>query len=157
MDFQVSGLDYSEFAPLFAMTDAQLAERHVVRRVVDKRPGFPCRVSLQDAMPGETVLLLNYAHLDLASPYRSQHAIYVRENAKRASPARNEIPEVMATRLLSLRAFDRAGMMLEADVVDGRNAVPVIHRMLASSAVELIHAHNAKPGCFAARIDRASS
>jgi hypothetical protein len=157
MDFQVSGLDYAEFAPLFAMTDAHLVERHIVRKVADKRPGYPCRVSLQDAMPGETVLLLNYAHLALASPYRSRNAIYVRENAKRASPARNEIPEVMATRLLSLRAFDRAGMMLEADVVDGRSAVPVIHRMLASSEVEFIHAHNAKPGCFAARIDRASS
>jgi hypothetical protein len=157
MDFQVSGLDYSQFAPLFAMTDEQLAERRIVRQVVDKRPGFPCRVSLQDAMPGETVLLLNYAHLDLPSPYRSQHAIYVRENAKRASPARNEIPEVMETRLLSLRAFDRAGMMLEADVVDGRNVAPVIHRMFAGSQVAFIHAHNAKPGCFAARVDRVDS
>jgi hypothetical protein len=157
MDFQVSGLDYAQFAPLFAMTDAQLAERHIVRKVVDRRPGFPCRVSLQDAMPGENVLLLNYAHLDLASPYRSQHAIYIRENAKRASLARNEIPEVMETRLLSLRAFDRTGMMLEADVVDGRNSVPVIHRMLSNSDVAFIHAHNAKPGCFAAHIDRVSS
>jgi hypothetical protein len=154
MNFQVSGLNYAEFAPLFAMTDAQLAERHIVRRIVDERPGFPCRVSLEDALPGETVLLLNYEHLALASPYRSQHAIYVRENAKRANPARNEIPQVMEIRLLSLRAFDRAGMMLEADVVEGRNAAPVIHRMLANSGVEFVHAHNAKAGCFAARIDR---
>jgi hypothetical protein len=157
MDFQVSGLDYAEFAPLFGMTDSQLAERHVVRRVVDRRPGFPCRVSLQDASVGETVLLINYEHLALASPYRSKHAIYVRENAKRANPARNEMPEVLETRLLSLRAFDPAGMMLEADVVEGRNAVPVIHRMLESSQVAFIHAHNAKPGCFAARIDKVGS
>jgi hypothetical protein len=154
MGFQVSGLDYAEFAPLFGMTEAQLAQRNIVRRVADKRPGFPCRVSLRDAEPGETLLLLSYEHLAVASPYRSRHAIYVRENASRATPAPNEIPEVLATRLLSLRAFDKNGMMIDADVTDGRSAGAVIHRLLSNSHVAFVHAHNAKQGCFAARIDR---
>ena len=155
MDFRVSGLDGAEFAPLFGLSDAQLRERDIVRRVADKRPGFPCRVSLQDADPGETLLLLNYEHLAVASPYRSRHAIYVRENAQITTPAVNEIPDVLRTRLLSLRAFDHDGMMVEADVVQGRDVQPVIERMLGQPNVEFIHAHNAKPGCFAARIDRA--
>lgn len=154
MGFQVSGLSHAQFAPLFALTDAQLAERNMVRRVADTKPGFPCRVSLQDAEPGETLLLLNYEHLALASPYRARHAIYVRENARQATPARGEIPEVLATRLLSLRAYDRHGMMLAADVVQGRAAAAIIDRMLANPDVAFLHAHNAKPGCFAARIDR---
>ena len=150
MGFQVSGLEYAQFAPLFALSDAELAERSIVRRVADAKPGFPCRVSLEDAEPGETLLLLNYEHLGVASPYRACHAIYVRENAKRATPERGEIPEVLAKRLLSMRAYDRTGMMVEADVVQGREAAPLIERMLANPNVAFLHAHNAKPGCFAA-------
>lgn len=157
MGFQVSGLDYAEFAPLFGMTDARLAERNIVRRIADKQPGYPCRVSLQDAEPGETLLLLNYEHLAVASPYRSRHAIYVRENAKRITPERDEIPAVLAIRLLSLRAFDRAGMMVDADVVQGKDAAPLIQGMLANPNVEFLHAHTAKYGCFAARIDRTTA
>lgn len=154
MGFQVSGLEYGAFAPLFALTDAQLAERNIVRRVADTSPGFPCRVSLQDAEPGETLLLLNYEHLAVASPYRARHAIYVRENARQATPKRGEIPEVLARRLLSIRAYDHEGMMLDADVIHGSEAAAIIHRMLANPNVAFLHAHNAKPGCFAARIDR---
>jgi len=155
MPFQISGLSRAEFEPLFARTEAELAERQIVRRIVDEFPGFPCRVSLADAEPGERVLLLNYEHLAVASPYRSGHAIYVRENAQDARPFRNEVPDVLRRRLLSLRAFDAVGMMRAADVVDGKQVEPVIERMLADPKVAYIHAHNAKPGCFAARIDRA--
>lgn len=154
MGFQVSGLGYEEFAALFALTDAELAERSIVRRVASEKPGFPCRVSLEDAEPGETLLLINYEHLAVASPYRARHAIYVRENAKNAAPKPNEIPEVLAKRLLSIRAYDREGMMIAADVVQGREAAPLIESMLADPNVAFLHAHNAKPGCFAARIDR---
>jgi hypothetical protein len=112
-------------------------------------------VSLQDAEPGETLLLLNYEHLAVASPYRARHAIYVRENARTATPAVNEVPGVLRTRLLSLRAYDRSGMMVEADVVHGSDVVPVIERIFSEENVDFIHIHNAKPGCFAARVDRA--
>ena len=154
MNFRVSGLPLAEFQPLFALSDAELAQRNIVRRVVDERPGFPCRVSLRDADVGERVLLLNYEHLAVASPYRSRHAIYVRENATDARPEVNEVPDVLAIRLLSIRAFDEAGMMRAADAVQGRDIVPVIQRMLGDAKVAYLHAHNAKPGCFAARIDR---
>jgi hypothetical protein len=156
MGFQVFALDYAQFAPLFGMTDEQLAQRSIVRQIADKRPGYPCRVSLQDAEPGESLLLLNYEHLAVASPYRSRHAIYVRENAKRATPQLNEIPAMLATRLLSMRAFDRSGMMVDADVVEGKDAALIIERMLAKPNVAFLHAHNAKYGCFAARVDRTS-
>jgi hypothetical protein len=155
MDFRVSALNRDEFEPLFGLSDAQLSERGILRRVADRQPGFPCRVSLQDAEPGETLLLLNYEHLAVASPYRATHAIYVREKARTAQPAVNEIPDVLRKRLLSLRAYDRAGMMVEADVVHGSDVEPVIERILGEQNVDFIHVHNAKPGCFAARIDRA--
>jgi hypothetical protein len=155
MYFQISGLPISEFQPLFALSDAELGERDIVRRVADKCPGFPCRVSLRDAEVGERLLLLNYEHLAVASPYRSRHAIYVRERARQAHPEVNQVPEVLRTRLLSIRAFDGEGMMRGADVVQGQELEPLIESMFADPTVRYLHAHNAKPGCFAARIDRA--
>jgi hypothetical protein len=154
MNFQVSGLPVKLFAHLFGLPDAGLATQDIVRHTADTTPGFPCRVSLRDAEPGETVLLLNFEHLAVASPYRSRYAIYVREHAEEARVAINSVPDVLRRRLLSARAFDARGMLLDADVVDGGAVEGVIERMLAKSEVEYLHLHNAKPGCWAARVDR---
>jgi hypothetical protein len=155
MHFRISALPLAPFAHLFALSDAELAEQGIVRRIADQKPGFPCRVSLLDAEPGERLLLLNYEHLAVASPYRSRHAIYVRENARQAQPEIDEIPDVLKSRLLSLRGFDAQGMMRQAEVVEGHEARPVIEAMLGDPNVSYLHVHNAKPGCYAARIDRA--
>jgi hypothetical protein len=155
MSFQVSGLSGAQFAPLFGLSDAELSQRDIVRHTADTSTGFPCRVSLVDAAPGETLLLLNFEHLAVASPYRSRHAIYVREYAQDARVPPGVVPEVLGRRLLSVRAFDGRGMMLDADVVDGSAVVSVFERMLGVSRVGYLHVHNAKPGCFAARVDRA--
>lgn len=156
MSFQISGLPIAPFTHLFGLPDEELAKRGIVRRTADKSPGFPCRVSLKDAEPGETLLLLNYEHLPVAGPYRSSYAIYVREQAQEIKVPVNEVPEVLRRRLLSLRAFDKNGLLLEADVVDGREIDSHLHRMFERSDVEYIHLHNAKPGCFAAQVHRAS-
>jgi hypothetical protein len=155
MNFKIQGLPVAPFRPLFGMAEQPLGELGVMRRVADRRPGFPCRVSLRDAEPGETLLLLNYEHLALPSPYRSRHAIYVREYATEYIPEVNEIPEVIRSRLLSVRAFDHEGMMLDATVVPGAELAPVIEQQLGNPMVSFLHLHNAKPGCFAASVHRA--
>ena len=155
MSFRIVGLPVAPFAPLFGLDDHELAARGVVRRIADQRPGFPCRVSLRDADPGESVLLLNYEHQPVPGPYRSRHAIYVREYADECTPDINVIPQALSSRLLSVRAFDASGMMVEADVVAGDAVAPVINRQFANRAAEYLHLHNAKPGCFAARVIRA--
>jgi hypothetical protein len=155
MDFRIVALPVAPFAPLFGLGERELAARGALRRIADARPGFPCRVSLRDAAPGEAVLLLNHEHLPVPGPYRSRHAIYVREHASEYVPEPNEIPEVLRLRLLSLRAFDRAGLMLDADVVAGAEVAPVIRRLLGHPQVDFLHLHNAKPGCYAARAVRA--
>jgi Protein of unknown function (DUF1203) len=155
MSFQITGLKAAEFATLVGLTDAQLAARNARRVVADRHPGFPCRVSLVDAQPGERVLLLNYEHLPVTSPYRASYAIYVRENASDAQLAVDEIPPVLERRLLSVRAFSATGMLLDADVVEGAALAPALERLLAPAEVAYLHVHNARPGCFAARVDRA--
>jgi len=155
MSFRVTGLPLSQFSPLFAMSDEELARQGAMRVTADERPGFPCRVSLQDAEVGEKLILLNYEHLPVATPYRSRHAIYVRESATEAHLAIDEVPQLMRPRLLSIRAFDTDGMMKAADVVPGTALERLIEQMFANPAIAFLHAHNAKPGCFAARVDRA--
>lgn len=155
MSFQITGLPLSQFSHLFALSDEELAHQGAVRVTADERPGFPCRVSLEDAEVGEKLLLLNYEHLPVATPYRSRHAIYVRESATEAQLAIDEVPQQMRPRLLSLRAFDSQGMMKAADVVPGTAVEKLIEQMFDNPAIAFLHVHNAKWGCYAARADRA--
>jgi len=152
--FVIRGLDPAPFTALYGLSDAALAEQGVVRMAVDAKPGFPCRVSLEDAEVGETMLLLNHEHLPVDSPYRQRHAIFVREGAADPAQFANEVPDQLAIRTLSVRAYDADGMMTDADLVEGRALVALIDRFFADPSVAYLHAHNAKRGCFAARIDR---
>lgn len=155
MNFKISALPAALFQPLFGQPEAVLEARGARRVVADRSPGFPCRVSLRDAAIGEPVLLVNYAHLPVASPYQSRYAVYVRERASEAHPEVNEVPEQLRRRLLSVRAFDGAGMLLDADVVEGEQLESSIERLLGDPRAAYLHLHNAKPGCYAARVDRA--
>jgi hypothetical protein len=155
MSFRITGLDAEPFRHLYGLSDSELAARGVIRYVADSKPGFPDRVELRDVEPGESVLLVNYEHQPADSPYRSSHAIFVREGARDSYDRVGEIPESMRTRLLSLRAFDDKGMMIDADLVEGDGVEAMINRMFEDPNVAYIHAHNARRGCYAARIDRA--
>ncbi|HEY6916459.1 MAG TPA: DUF1203 domain-containing protein [Allosphingosinicella sp.] len=152
--YRISGLPLAAFQPLFGLDDAALAERGAIRKVADRTPGFPCRVTLQDAEPGETLILLNYEHQPAATPFRASHAIFVREAADLEARFENEVPPLLRARLLSVRAFDEAGMMLDADCVEGEALEPLIARFFANPDVAYLHAHSARPGCFLVRIDR---
>ena len=156
MSFTVSSLPIEPFEPLFALDDATLAERGMLRVVADARFAFPCRVTLDDAEPGETLILLNHEHQPADTPFRSRHAIYVREAAQGPASTTDALPPALRRRLLSLRGFDATGMLRDAEVIEGAAAGPVIERMLADPDVAYLHAHYAKPGCYAARIDRAA-
>lgn len=155
MDYVVEGLDIEVFRPLFGLQDDALRARGVVRMVADAKPGFPCRVTLEDAEPGETVLLLPWRHLDVDTPYRADGPIFVRESARATRVSRNAIPEQQRSRLLSVRAYDAAGWMRDAEVVDGVALEPLIARFLADPEVDYLHVHNARRGCYACRVDRA--
>ena len=153
MNFTVSGLSPEPFLPLYGLSEEELA-KHRARRVVAGASGFPERIELRDAQAGETLLLVNYEHQGADTPYRASHAVYVREGATE-SRSFDGLPDVLRRRLLSLRGFSAHGMMVEADVVDGSEAEPVIERLLGDPRIDYVHAHSAKPGCYLARIDRA--
>lgn len=155
MNFRISGLPSENFRHLFGLPDAELARHGAVRVVADAKPGFPDRIALRDAEVGERLLLLNYTHQPAANAYRASHAIFVLEGAQERYDAIGEIPGVIRVRPISLRAFDASDLMIDADLADGAALQPVIERLLGNPRVAYLHAHYAKRGCYAARIDRA--
>ena len=114
MDFRITGLSPEPFEPLFGLSDAELGRHGALRRTVDRNPGYPDRIELRDSDLGESVLLVNYTHLPVETPYRSSYAIYVREGARSRYDRINEVPQQLRSRLLSLRAFREVRLLRSA-------------------------------------------
>jgi hypothetical protein len=153
--FRIKGLAPDEFGHLIGQSDEALARLGAKRYVADKKPGFPDRIGMRDAEPGQSLILVNYTHQPADNAYHSRHAIFVLEGGERQYDEVDRIPEVLRVRQLSLRAFDAGDLMVDASLVDGARADDVIARMFADPQVRYIHAHYATRGCFACRIDRA--
>ena len=150
--FRIRGLSADRFAPLFSMSNAELASRNA-RRMIARDAGYPCRVSLTDATPGDQVVLVNYEHHAVASPYRSSFAIFVRPDEQQFD-AIDTVPDQLRKRTLSLRAYDRDGLMRTAELLEGTQFEEGIARIFADSSVAYVHAHFARFGCYAALIER---
>jgi len=149
MVYRVRGLDPATFSD----TDA-LLQAGAVRVRATVCPGFPCRVTLEDALPGESLLLLNHVSHDVPTPYRSSYAIYVREGAVEAAEYRDATPPMFDHRVLGLRGFDADGMLQHAAVAGPGEADNQVRAMLAIRDIAYIDVHNAGSGCFMARAER---
>jgi hypothetical protein len=155
MSYRVTGLDAAPFRRFYGLSDEELRSFGVRRLIADSKPGFPDRIELRDVERGEATLLLNYQHQPAETPYKASHAIFIREWAEAPYRAEDETPEVLWIRPISLRAFDDKGDMIDADLTAGGDLKPAIERLFGDPAAAYIHAHYAKRGCYAARIDRA--
>ena len=156
MGFRISGLALERVEHLMRLEDAAgLAAAGVVELRVDEEHAFPCRVTLEDAVPGEQVLLFNFLHQPAASPYQASGPIFVRREAAHTRIAVNEVPDQQRRRLLSVRAYDARDWIVAAEVTPGTELEPIIERLFADPRVAYLHLHNARPGCYAARVDRA--
>ena len=154
MSYRIEGLAAERFAGLAGQSDAALAERGAIRVTADSERGFPCRVSLDFAAPGESVLLLNHVSQDAPTPYRTAYAIFVREQAREAPLFVDRLPPVLQDRMLSLRAFDGAGMLRRALLAEPGEAEARIAELFEDADAASIHAHSPAYGCFLARIER---
>ena len=153
--FQIVGIRHEPFEHLFDLTDEQLAAFGAVRRIATESPGFPCRVSLEDAQVGDELLLLPYEHHRAASPYRSAGPIFVRRGATQQRLPAGHVPGYVTRRLISVRAYDAQGMMVDAAVCEGSAAQAEIERCFGNREVAYLQLHNAKRGCFSCQVNRA--
>lgn len=154
MTYRIEGLHRDAYAGLLGLSDPELAEHGARRVTADARPGFPCRVTLEDAEPGESLILFNHVSHDVPTPFRSAYAIYVRESAGAPACFADETPPVFAGRALGLRGFDGQGMLRGALLALPGEADAKIRALFDRPEIETIHAHNAAAGCFAAKIVR---
>ena len=155
MSFVVSGLPVETFRPLFGLDEAALARRGALRVTAGSDGRYPCRITLEDARPGDTLLLINHESHGAPTPYRSAYAIYVNESADETRQLTDELPPVLRGRPIALRVFDADGMLVAAELALDDNVREAIELHFEDPSVRYIHAHNAAAGCYAARIDRA--
>jgi hypothetical protein len=151
MNFRIRGLEAGQFAHLFALPDAELAVHGAVRKIADGPR--PCRISLTDATPGDEVILVNYEHHAVASPYRMRFAIYVRAG-EQTFDAVDTVPDQLRRRTLAVRGFDNDGMMTGWELVEGIFLEEAIARQFAIPSAAYLHVHFAAPGCYAAKVER---
>jgi Protein of unknown function (DUF1203) len=155
MSYRITGLSRDQFADYFEMDDAELAKHHAVRVTAGADKGWPCRISLEDAKAGEQLILLNHVSHQVATPFRSSYAIYVRENAERSADYVDQTPPVFEGRSMAFRAFDADGMLRNAALALPGQADAKIRELFESADIAYIHAHNAAHGCFSAKVERA--
>lgn len=153
MTYRITGLAPDDFAPLFDLPDAELTQRNARRVMASASRGFPCRITLEDARQGEELILLHHTSHDVATPYRSAYAIYIRKDQQAAEYV-DEPPPVFKGRPLGLRGFDGEGLLRDARLALPGEADAKIRDLFANPEIAYIHAHNAAHGCFSARVDR---
>ena len=153
-NFRIVGLPRAQFEPLFSLNDNELATQGARRMRVDAKPGFPCRVSLRDGEIGETVILLPFVHHPVDSPYYASGPIFVREKAKEVNFEVGEVPEVVSSRTMSVRAYDKNSMMVDAGIVPGSEIKAHIEKLFADPKVVYLHLHNAGAGCYSCKVER---
>jgi uncharacterized protein DUF1203 len=154
MAYRMEGLAPEAFESLFGMMDGELAARGAVRVTADSPSGYPCRVSLTDAAPGEELVLLNHVSHDVEGPFRTAYAIYVRKDAASPASYTDEAPPYLDTRTLSLRGFGADGMLKHGLLALPGEADAKIRALFERPEIDTIHAHAAAYGCFLARIER---
>lgn len=155
MSFRISGIEPGVYAHLIGRDEDELARLGVERVHVTAPQSAPCRITLEDAEPGETVLLLSHPHQRADTAYRQSGPIFIRENASAPFVGLDVSPPALAVRPLSVRAYDEAGAMVDADLLlDGARLPELIERFWRNRAVAYAHAHYARRGCFAAAIER---
>jgi len=153
-NFKFEALNHLNFEYLNDLSEAELAENTIKKMKVDQFPGFPCRITLEDAQIDEMVFLLNYDFHNVSSPYRASGPVFVRANQLTKTYAQNEIPVMFNHRLLSIRGYNKEAMMIFADVSEGQFLKDKLLQILENPEIEYIHLHNAKPGCFNCTVKR---
>lgn len=153
--FVFVALSETLFESYFGMSEGELLKINASWVRVDSHPGYPCRVSLEDAKVGESVLAISFSHHNTDSPYSASGPIFVRKGARQRSYQEGEVPEMLRHRSLSLRGYSSEAMMVDAEMVGGEEIETCLSNMFANKHIEYVHVHNSKPGCFNCLVRRA--
>lgn len=153
INFKITAIE-NKYNHLFNLNEEELASKGVVKMLVDQKPGYPCRVSLEDVEIGEEVILFPFEHHKTDSPYKASGPIFIRKNAEKANLEINKIPEMLFKRLQSLRVYDKNGIMIDAKTLEGKEIRKEIKSIFNNDSASYIQIHNANPGCYNCQVNR---
>jgi hypothetical protein len=153
MNFKITAIE-NKYNHLFNLNEEELASKGGVKMIVDEKPGYPCRVTLEDAEIGEEVVLFPFEYHKTDSPYKASGPIFIRKNAEKANLDINEIPEMLFKRLQSLRVYDKNGMMIDVKTLEGNEIRKEIESIFSNDLANYIQIHNANPGCYNCQVNR---
>ena len=127
-----------------------------VERSVDEAGGSPCRHCLLECEPGQAVLLGSYNLERPRGIYWTPSPIFIHEQDCRRYSGQDELPEIVVSRFVSLRAYDRNDRIIYelGEALEGREAKAAVAHSIQDARTTYINIHTAKPGCLLCRIER---
>ena len=122
---------------------------------VAEEDGAPLRCCLRDARAGERLALIAYRPEGTAGAYREIGPVFVHADSCEGYAERGAYPAGFRDRRQIFRAYDDAGRIADALLVEGANAEQFIEQLLARPDVATVHSRNALYGCYMFAVDRA--
>lgn len=154
MGFQIHALNPQAFNTFYGLSDDELAKKNAKRLRVDAKPGYICRLTLEDAEIGEDVIVFSHAYQPHPTPYQGAFAIFVREHAQQCQPAPNTLPKDFLFRHFSIRAFNVHHYLVAADIATGTKLDACLNTFFENENIAYLHLHHAAHGCYVAKVTR---
>ncbi len=132
----------------------------VKRMTATNDSGFPCRVCLHYAKPGEEMLLGSYNLPKPQGLYWTPSPIFVHAEPCTPYEGADEIVDIVRhNALVSVRAYDADGMVLYdlGQVSDGTEVDAPLARALGDVRTSFVNIHTARPGCLLCRVEPATA
>ena len=128
-----------------------------LRPFVTDEPGAPLRCCLREAEAAERLVLIAYRPDDTVGAYREIGPVFLHADACDGFEPSAGYPGGFRRRQQVFRAYDAAGRIAYAVLVDGADAEAAIDTLLANPDITTIHSRNVLYGCYMFAINRAST
>ena|SRR5690242_12962287 len=122
--------------------------------IVADEDGAPLRCCLRDARAGERLALIAYIPAGADGVCREIGPVFIHADACEGYTEPNAYPAGFRHRQQVFRAYDKAGRIADALLVEGAEAEAGITRLLARPEVATVHSRNVLYGCYMFAIDR---
>jgi hypothetical protein len=121
---------------------------------IDAGGGEPLRCCLRPSRPGERIALIAYRPPGTAGAYAETGPVFVHAAPCAGYPGDGGWPPGFRDRQQVLRAYDAAGRITDALLVEGAEAEAGIAKLLADPAHVTVHSRNVLYGCYMFAVSR---
>ena len=120
----------------------------------DADGGEPLRCCLRPSRAGERIALIAYRPSGTAGAYAERGPVFIHAEACAGYPADGGWPPEFRDRQQVLRAYDAAGRIADAILVEGVDAEAGIAKLFDDPAHVVVHSRNVLYGCYMFTVSR---